>query len=103
MPAAFGRLCVETFLTAFICRCKCPAAFGRLCVETTNTPLKRAWAVPAAFGRLCVETKSLCDLQGFDAQPPSGGCVLKHKKLASPPTLKEPAAFGRLCVETFVT
>ena len=34
-----------------------PAAFGRLCVETkrkqNNTSLRQA---PAAFGRLCVET-----------------------------------------------
>ena len=33
-PAAFGRLCVETFFTAFANSRNPPAAFGRLCVET---------------------------------------------------------------------
>ena len=34
-----------------------PAAFGRLCVETYNTHGRPPTAgVPAAFGRLCVET-----------------------------------------------
>ena len=36
----------------------------------------------AAFGRLCVET-SISGLPSLGrlSQPPSGGCVLKHKKL----------------------
>ena len=34
-PAAFGRLCVETFSWSPICEAAQPAAFGRLCVETT--------------------------------------------------------------------
>ena len=33
-PAAFGRLCVETFSWSPICEAAQPAAFGRLCVET---------------------------------------------------------------------
>ena len=33
-PAAFGRLCVETVLSAYRKGGKSPAAFGRLCVET---------------------------------------------------------------------
>ena len=33
-----------------------PAAFGRLCVETWKTNICMARAAPAAFGRLCVET-----------------------------------------------
>ena len=33
-----------------------PAAFGRLCVETDDKPDKRPDDKPAAFGRLCVET-----------------------------------------------
>ena len=55
-----------------------PAAFGRLCVETNNQA--RFWInnEPAAFGRLCVETAAGERLSGYgDAQPPSGGCVLK--------------------------
>ena len=38
-------------------------------------------AYPAAFGRLCVETLSLPTMtKTKQAQPPSGGCVLKLKK-----------------------
>ena len=101
LPAAFGRLCVET--DAVIEATKLanqppsggcvlkhgwqyqyrryphPAAFGRLCVETS-------WLVyatddnkrPAAFGRLCVETSFVISrLNPPVHQPPSGGCVLK--------------------------
>ena len=32
---------------------------------------------PAAFGRLCVETMSYELIPELQAQPPSGGCVLK--------------------------
>ena len=35
--------------------------------------------VPAAFGRLCVETDGVSVINAAIAQPPSGGCVLKHK------------------------
>ena len=38
-----------------------PAAFGRLCVETVGGWLDAAGASTAAFGRLCVETLSLVD------------------------------------------
>ena len=77
-PAAFGRLCVETYrfngkswslsqppsggcvlkqlpLWEGFER-KIPAAFGRLCVETIQPRLKYEAHHPAAFGRLCVET-----------------------------------------------
>ena len=33
-------------------------------------------------------------------QPPSGGCVLKRIIKPIRPYLRNPAAFGRLCVET---
>ena len=36
-------------------------------------------AQTAAFGRLCVETMELTVLKTIIAQPPSGGCVLKHQ------------------------
>ena len=57
-----------------------PAAFGRLCVETMRFYSYVAGYGPAAFGRLCVETGSLKSHPDtrFD-QPPSGGCVLKHR------------------------
>ena len=57
----------------------CAAAFGRLCVETYLYWLQLAQQIP---------------------QPPSGGCVLKHKPLLNLDFLKLAAAFGRLCVET---
>ena len=78
VPAAFGRLCVETLLRVGVTRkfsqppsggCvlkplfsyiikkeERPAAFGRLCVETEPVVLNSSSAAPAAFGRLCVET-----------------------------------------------
>ena len=101
VPAAFGRLCVET--TTFVLRrysepsqppsggcvlklpslsryirLSVPAAFGRLCVETSILEQYRSSDEPAAFGRLCVETWLRTSLS------------LMYK----------PAAFGRLCVET---
>ena len=33
-----------------------PAAFGRLCVETKQSVVTGGDGIPAAFGRLCVET-----------------------------------------------
>jgi len=37
-----------------------------------------------------------------EAQPPSGGCVLKPHHTAAP-IPRRPAAFGRLCIETTTT
>ena len=79
-----------------------PAAFGRLCVETCNLSDGLFCVLPAAFGRLCVETKVLLRDLPFPSQPPSGGCVLKQKLQVMITTRNLPAAFGRLCVETFV-
>ena len=100
MPAAFGRLCVETgiryntstgatqppsggcvlkqFRTVAEVIEHGPAAFGRLCVETFIEQAKQSREKPAAFGRLCVETWT--NRFGWRArhQPPSGGCVLKR-------------------------
>ena len=78
-----------------------PAAFGRLCVETWFGWKSRQYRVPAAFGRLCVETIKLSlALYAMMFQPPSGGCVLKQAGNPIIFHLKIPAAFGRLCVET---
>ena len=56
-----------------------PAAFRRLCVETFYFGMGKFECVPAAFRRLCVETtkSSIDDKSIF--QPPLGGCVLKHQ------------------------
>ena len=77
LPAAFGRLCVETFATDFGAPIEAPAAFGRLCVETINLRESGDAIFPAAFGRLCVETLGFDFAALSDCQPPSGGCVLK--------------------------
>ena len=77
-PAAFGRLCVETLLSAGGSVLNRPAAFGRLCVETSMQHSLSRENQPAAFGRLCVETSIA--LRAFSK--------------------RVPAAFGRLCVET---
>ena len=47
---------------------KVPAAFGRLCVETKIIPESLVGYEPAAFGRLCVETLD-CGLIGFNHWP----------------------------------
>ena len=99
IPAAFGRLCVETVQVDYDgghraqppsggCVLKqnaallrrhiqSPAAFGRLCVETHCTASFVKLYIPAAFGRLCVETHVAHRLAILQTQPPSGGCVLK--------------------------
>ena len=87
MPAAFGRLCVETAVRKNKTRRKNPAAFGRLCVETHTVTFLLRVLNPAAFGRLCVETaieKAKQDRES--AQPPSGGCVLKQNSSDYPPS-----------------
>ena len=38
----------------------------------------------AAFRRLCVETAKPVKISNRDAQPPSGGCVLKRDVLGQP-------------------
>ena len=78
LPAAFGRLCVETDLISGRDSLSSAAAFGRLCVETLIAVITVSIIQPAAFGRLCVETA--------------------HRPFV--PTMSYPAAFGRLCVET---
>ena len=76
-PAAFGRLCVETFIYLKIILRISPAAFGRLCVETGVAYVINVCDPPAAFGRLCVETIPTVQAIVCGVQPPSGGCVLK--------------------------
>ena len=79
-----------------------PAAFGRLRVETYGRRLSSGIAFPAAFGRLRVET-NVAQLDGVSDvyQPPSGGCVLKPQYHNDTNRNGRPAAFGRLRVETY--
>ena len=78
-----------------------PAAFRRLCVETFKKRGVKTYLKPAAFRRLCVETVfAVLSLPEFLSQPPSGGCVLKLDCLALNLDAEHPAAFRRLCVET---
>ena len=99
--AAFRRLCVETSTKVKICANNNPAAFRRLCVETTAYTLKLMACTPAAFRRLCVETQYRPAPPNRGGQPPSGGCVLKLRKIYQAAVIG-PAAFRRLCVETGV-
>ena len=79
VAAAFGRLCVETYVVENVKNAKNAAAFGRLCVETLVYYSKVNSIFAAAFGRLCVETgRPGCMKVIYERQPPSGGCVLKH-------------------------
>ena len=100
IPAAFGRLCVETQRRRNNHRYPQPAAFGRLCVETASRNSSRLYISQPPSGG-CV-LKQRCRHAGCvkHCQPPSGGCVLKQEQRTARNKLKEPAAFGRLCVET---
>ena len=79
-PAAFRRLCVETKIKPCGFRRRLgPAAFRRLCVETPVLRSTSQEARPAAFRRLCVETIGHLPAAAHTLfQPPSGGCVLKR-------------------------
>ena len=76
------------------------AAFGRLRVETPEGYCIDGYQPSAAFGRLRVETFSQVFIKQLKNQPPSGGCVLKHRRLNKMSDLCKSAAFGRLRVET---
>ena len=102
-PAAFRRLCVETYSSEIRTKENYPAAFRRLCVETLYRQAYISPSAPAAFRRLCVETppeKRYCS--SFLRPPPSGGCVVLPALGQTRLTLCLPAAFRRLCVETKV-
>ena len=105
-PAAFGRLCVETAPPSVPALPPVPAAFGRLCVETFMVGWLLRDYYPAAFGRLCVETPPTSKKALSLAQPPSGGCVLKHYSIFGcktggskcPPYGNRRCAYHILCV-----
>ena len=82
-PAAFRRLCVETHQSSRGQRIHEPAAFRRLCVETGKRTKPDFNYYPAAFRRLCVETSSYLNCLPHSCQPPSGGCVLKRSDIGN--------------------
>ena len=47
VPAAFGRLCVETLVATSALLSLLPAAFGRLCVETICASTTNSLPVPS--------------------------------------------------------
>ena len=122
MAATFGWLCVETKVLSLNANRELAATFGWLCVETSITPVLNLDIDAATFGWLCVETSSKILNGNLTAQPPSGGCVLKHHLIIcavvsekQPPSggcvlkrfgvvlvkrLYLAATFGWLCVET---
>ena len=52
-----GGCVLKPYITLIIQLNRVPAAFGRLCVETRKRFNAAVKASPAAFGRLCVETR----------------------------------------------
>ena len=77
------------------------ATFGWLCVET---PLKNPHkgVINRSHLRVAVCWNSIPSQSPFlnSAQPPSGGCVLKHCKERTSKPWNHAATFGWLCVET---
>ena len=54
MPAAFGRLCVETPTPEELLKPYDPAAFGRLCVETARmTKMVTTWGSSRLRAAVC--------------------------------------------------
>ena len=77
-----------------------PAAFGRLCVETKYTLLCRNGKHQPPSGGCVLKPIQRAVIARFRVQPPSGGCVLKLVRWVVCVAVQAPAAFGRLCVET---
>ena len=78
-----------------------PAAFRRLCVETTKpiSSYEILYDQPPSGG--CVlKHRVMHWVSRICFQPPSGGCVLKHAAHTLQAVVGQPAAFRRLCVET---
>ena len=78
--AAFGRLCVETFVREG-CGCGIDQPPSGGCVLKQLRPRTGLGIQTAAFGRLCVETTLSALGNPPNGQPPSGGCVLKPKAI----------------------
>ncbi len=104
LPAAFRRLCVETYLTSSPVDTGGPAAFRRLCVETDEPmPKDDEDGGQPPSGGCVLKLRNRHTRNRPQSQPPSGGCVLKHKTPLGVRMRYFPAAFRRLCVETPAT
>ena len=57
LPAAFGRLCVETANEFGFDLIQCQPPSGGCVLKLTKSASASSSVGPAAFGRLCVETK----------------------------------------------
>ena len=80
-----------------------PAAFGRLCVETYRQHGGgRNRNQPPSGGCVLKPSGTRIPANG-SGQPPSGGCVLKQSVWVVFEGSVVPAAFGRLCVETDIS
>ena len=124
LPAAFGRLCVETLvwsMCSILVFCQPPS--GGCVLKQLRAARNALFLAQPPSGGCVLKRGIRRQLKIYRlAQPPSGGCVLKHapavcmsKSCRQPPSggcvLKPdilrlsyiqtfPAAFGRLCVET---
>ena len=76
-PAAFGRLCVETFIKLVTIQAQIQPPSGGCVLKPDYVAELETHRHPAAFGRLCVETMAIQQTDKVPCQPPSGGCVLK--------------------------
>ena len=77
-----------------------PAAFGRLCVETFRSLMAARMMCQPPSGGCVLKPPNYGGSSTVKAQPPSGGCVLKLSVGHCRYKWTMPAAFGRLCVET---
>ena len=101
LPAAFGRLCVETNVAQLdgVIDVYQPPSGGCVLKLVHGFAHTRARVQPPSGG--CVLKQGLGGrFLAAGSQPPSGGCVLKPHQQSVDYCHAFPAAFGRLCVET---
>jgi len=76
------------------------AAFGRLCVETPVSRSYLSLSLQPPSGGCVLKLRRVSGNKKSPRQPPSGGCVLKPNSSQYYKGSITAAAFGRLCVET---
>ena len=95
-----GGCVLKLILVGIFRPCRTPAAFRRLCVETfILSDFMRHFSQPPSGGCVLKHLIRMCLILRLN-QPPSGGCVLKPLHSQTPQDSNDPAAFRRLCVET---
>ena len=101
LAAAFGRLCVETFLKALpLLYSNWQPPSGGCVLKQNGKPKGIGDKMQPPSGGCVLKQIRALDLDNPRKQPPSGGCVLKLCSTIVPIILISAAAFGRLCVET---